>query len=253
VNSRLFKWSLFLNPLQDKVTIVHCSERLHNNVDPLSCYPTSNSVTLTHVDETWQTKLWDGYRRDKTFKRVLLRLSRKGGTDKPPKTAEKSTQIEAEKITQTGETTTNLDASPDHPTAHPTDQNENDITRQNGNRDGASKSAPETKSRPDMDAGEMDEDDDAIVRFCEKIREQEATISDGTYSLIGRCLFFSDRRQGNLRLCIPESMTCDILKLCHDNRGHPGLWRTYTGIALRFYFPRMSRRVKTYVDDCQQC
>lgn len=52
VNSRLFKWSLILNPLRDKVTIIHRPGRLHNNVDPLSRYPSpmSNSINLLHVE-----------------------------------------------------------------------------------------------------------------------------------------------------------------------------------------------------------
>lgn len=76
VNSRLFKWSLALNPLKDKVTIIHRPRRFHSNVDPLSRYPVSNSVNLLHIESAWRDKLWSGYLRDKTFKRILKRLLR---------------------------------------------------------------------------------------------------------------------------------------------------------------------------------
>ena len=78
-------------------------------------------------------------------------------------------------------------------------------------------------------------------------------MSDGTFSLIGRSLFFSERKDGTLRLCIPNILVDEILQLCHNTRGHPGLRRTFTSVALRFYFPKMSRRIKKYIYDCSEC
>src|SRR6202043_2672191 len=57
VHSRLFKWSLILNPLKDKVTIIHRPGRLHSNVNPLSRYPVANTVNLLHVQEKWKATL----------------------------------------------------------------------------------------------------------------------------------------------------------------------------------------------------
>jgi len=82
INSRLFKWSLILSPLKDNVTIVHRPGRLHNNVDPLSRYPMS--VNLVHVGEEWQSKLWEGYYADRTFRRILkslMRIGTRGGLE----------------------------------------------------------------------------------------------------------------------------------------------------------------------------
>src|SRR5436189_4961187 len=65
VNSRLFERSLLLNPLRDRVTIVHRPGRFNNNIDPLSRYPVpAYYVTLAHVTEQCQQKLWDGYLSD---------------------------------------------------------------------------------------------------------------------------------------------------------------------------------------------
>jgi hypothetical protein len=74
VNARLFKWSLLLNPLRHKVTIVHRPGRFHNNVDPLSRNPISNSVTLSYLDESWIDRLWLGYQNDAYFRRILNQL-----------------------------------------------------------------------------------------------------------------------------------------------------------------------------------
>jgi len=49
VNARLFRWSLILNPLKDKVTIIHRPGRMHSNVDPLSRNPAY--VTLVKMSE----------------------------------------------------------------------------------------------------------------------------------------------------------------------------------------------------------
>lgn len=54
-------------------------------------------------------------------------------------------------------------------------------------------------------------------------------------------------------MCIPESMVSDILNLCHDVRSHQGIRPTFTSIATRFYFRKMTRRVRQYINDCPNC
>ena len=97
VNSRLFKWSLILNPLRDKVSIIHRPGRMHNNVDPLSRYPASYSVNLLHVENDWENRLWEGYLKDPNYRRILTRLAKKLDPDSAkemtsPKSRDASTQ-----------------------------------------------------------------------------------------------------------------------------------------------------------------
>ncbi len=87
VNSRLFRWSLILNPLQHKVTIVHRPGRLHNNVDPLSRNPSNSvytNVNLYYARDEYVDKLWSGYLSDRYFRTILQQLIRhnlpKGGS-----------------------------------------------------------------------------------------------------------------------------------------------------------------------------
>jgi hypothetical protein len=97
-NARLFKWSLQLSLLKDKVTIIHRPGRFHQNVDPLSRNPASYHVTLIHLPEDWKEKLWEGYqkdahfrKKDAHFRKILQQLQRprmkksKGGDPKHSK------------------------------------------------------------------------------------------------------------------------------------------------------------------------
>lgn len=74
VNARLFKWSLQISVLKDKVTIVHRLGRLLRNVDPLSRNTASYHVTLIHISDEWKGKLTEGYQTDPVSRRVLLQL-----------------------------------------------------------------------------------------------------------------------------------------------------------------------------------
>jgi hypothetical protein len=95
-----------------------------------------------------------------------------------------------------------------------------------------------------------------LLEYYERTKNSEndeIVATDGTYSLINKCLYFSDRKTASLRLCVPEPLIEEILQLCHDKRGHPGIRHTYSSVALRFYFPRMSRQVKQYLAKCPRC
>ena len=48
-------------------------------------------------------------------------------------------------------------------------------------------------------------------------------------------------------------MIPEVLQLCHDSCGHPGIQRTYSSVSLRFYFRKMSRWVRQYIDDYSSC
>ena len=85
------------------------------------------------------------------------------------------------------------------------------------------------------------------------VQEEQITLTDGTFSLIGKALYFSERKQNTLRLCIPEDLVSEVLRLNHDAVGHPGIRRTYLSLHLRYYFRKMSRIVRRYVNDCVIC
>src|SRR5438552_17552048 len=96
-------------------------------------------------------------------------------------------------------------------------------------------------------------DSQTLQQFAESMKNQPKTVTDGTFTLIGKNLHFSERKQGILRLCIPDDLIKETLHQNHDLMGHPGYRRTYMGIRLHYYFPHMSRHVKQYCDDCTIC
>jgi hypothetical protein len=58
-NARLFRWSLQLGPLKDKVKIIHRPGRFHANVDTLSRHPQSNRPSDDDVRVTQNSPLSD--------------------------------------------------------------------------------------------------------------------------------------------------------------------------------------------------
>jgi hypothetical protein len=220
VNARLFKWSLQLSMLKDKVTIVHRPGRFHQNVDVLSRNPSSNSithkkvqsvysVTPIHLSEEWKEKLWKGYLTDSYFRRVISSLQRLMIDPNSVKKGESTTQI-----TEISENVT-----PTSPTI-------------------ASESASIELS---------------LQKFAQQQQEQPTTITDGIFTLIGRTLYFSTHQNQSLRLCIPKGLIKEILHLNHDLAGHPGVRRTFSAIYLRYHFPKMFRQIKHYCNNCSIC
>ena len=99
VNQRLFRWSLLLNPLKDKVTIIHRPGRLNNNVDPLSRFPVSDpteddllefdtspnitksknifhsSITHVVISDELRAEFRNGYLKDRHLRNIWKRLN----------------------------------------------------------------------------------------------------------------------------------------------------------------------------------
>jgi hypothetical protein len=72
---------------------------------------------------------------------------------------------------------------------------------------------------------------------------------------------FSLHRDGTMRyrtlygerICLPQSMLEDCLKLSHDALGHFGTDKTYDRITETYYRPGLSTIVDSYVKHCSQC
>lgn len=55
------------------------------------------------------------------------------------------------------------------------------------------------------------------------------------------------------RLVIPQSIRWRITKSNHDDAGHYGVEKTLSRMGKQFWFPRMRRYVKSYIDACPEC
>ena len=62
-------------------------------------------------------------------------------------------------------------------------------------------------------------------------------------------------REWNTQVVIPVKYRSDILKMAHDMpmAGHTGVDRTLQRIRKSFWWPRVAKDVKTYVQSCPEC
>jgi hypothetical protein len=66
-------------------------------------------------------------------------------------------------------------------------------------------------------------------------------------------LLFIWKRNEGLRVCIPESLHQDVLRIAHDNQAHAEIERTYSALRDHFYLRQMGSVVRSYVSSCPQC
>lgn len=64
-----------------------------------------------------------------------------------------------------------------------------------------------------------------------------------------------DNEKSDDLICIPQSFTEKIIKLCHDipTGGHLGKPKTLSKIQSRFYWPKMELQISLYIDACEIC
>lgn len=87
---------------------------------------------------------------------------------------------------------------------------------------------------------------------CILIRKQiEEGTSDKCYTLVDNKLF--KIINGHNRIYIPKDVRWQIVKLQHDDNGHPGLKRTLETIKTKYWFTNMKEFVTKYVNACIPC
>ena len=217
VNQRLFRWSLLLNPLKDKVNIVHRPGRLNNNVDPLSRNPVPAylTTTLVSISNEWRLKLQSGYVKDKHFRSIWKKL---GGA--LLNGAGKGTQSDTE-----------VDDIDEGQGSETTDEEVHDNL-----------SVKEKEEAVTMEA---------VAESAEEV--YEIGKAQGAYSVVNGLLYMTEGPTGsNLRLCVPSPCVNEVIKLVHS-AAHVGIRKTFQSLSTRYYFPRMSKLVKAYVNRCGKC
>ena len=56
-----------------------------------------------------------------------------------------------------------------------------------------------------------------------------------------------------LRLCIPQSLVGEVLKIAHTDVGHPGAARTFERAASSWYIRHLTRHVRDFLHHCPEC
>jgi hypothetical protein len=75
------------------------------------------------------------------------------------------------------------------------------------------------------------------------------------FQLSGKSLLL--KTDGRLRICIPDKAEWGV-EILHDHHDAPiaehlGIDKTYLGIAQHFFWPRLSKDIKSYILSCDQC
>jgi hypothetical protein len=102
------------------------------------------------------------------------------------------------------------------------------------------------------------ESDSAFRSTYKKLRLQQQVPGDIP---MASTLGFSLHADGSMRyrtlhgerVCLPQNMLEDCLRLSHDALGHFGTDKTYDRITETYYRPGLSTIVDTYVKHCRQC
>jgi len=82
----------------------------------------------------------------------------------------------------------------------------------------------------------------------EKEEITDAGSSNGLFSIVNGLLYLTDGHPGsNLQLCILHD---HIIRLVHS-AAHLGIRKTFQAVASRYYFPKMSKSIASFVNRCQ--
>ena len=102
------------------------------------------------------------------------------------------------------------------------------------------------------------EEDVRLRRIRDRLTE-DGTLANGrlthrnsAYAVYQDDLWYTDPRDGRLRLVIPPRLRPELLAIAHGNN-HRGVGRTYDELIHSFFWPGMSKDVRSYIKNCPEC
>lgn len=66
-------------------------------------------------------------------------------------------------------------------------------------------------------------------------------------------LWKHEERTGLDYICVPEGRIKDVLKEAHDDGGHWGMESTHMKVRRRFFWPKQSDSISSYIKGCKHC
>ena len=75
--------------------------------------------------------------------------------------------------------------------------------------------------------------------------------TDIDFELDDKLIYHTKKRRR--RLCIPTSCEAEVFRMSHDDNQHAERHRCYQRIADSLYVPRLSRKLRQYLDHCPSC
>ena len=93
-----------------------------------------------------------------------------------------------------------------------------------------------------------------VLKAMKEDKDHDAPFPQYHYSDNG-LLYFEDS-MGNTRMCVPKNLRNEVMSENHDiisESAHGGYFKTYNRISATYYWPRMSREIKNFVNTCDIC
>lgn len=103
---------------------------------------------------------------------------------------------------------------------------------------------------------------DSVWEYLTSLQRPEGLSDDQYTGFICYCLnFFVDESshlwrkdvQGCHRLVIPKACQISVIRKCHDQMSHKGIWATTALIQERFWWPKLNGDVKWFLQTCHLC
>ena len=241
VNRRLLTWGLVFSAFPN-MKIIHRAGRIHSNVDPVSRLrrriPSQRGL-LDNENNPLKLKPVEDPLRDMfeelgpKFEEKLLTVA--------ARFAESELQLEEDR------TTVNL------PLTLP---NGEEVNIQHL----TSKSFSTTVH---VSESELHEWRNAYLRdphfklVCEsRSGDKNTNLTFSQYHYSEEGLIYFEDSSGNTRLCVPKDLRVEVMQEGHNTiteAAHGGYFKTYNRISATYYWPRMSRDIKTFVNTCDIC
>ena len=89
-----------------------------------------------------------------------------------------------------------------------------------------------------------------------KTQGEEGSLTFPQYHHSEEGLIYFEDSVGNTRLCVPKDLRTEVMREAHDTiteAAHGGYFKTYNRISATYYWPRMSREIKIFVNTCDVC
>lgn len=247
VNRRLLTWGLVFSAFPN-LKIVHRAGRVHSNVDPLSRLrrfpPEQISPEAEQKDclllGTESDPLKNTYELlGKEFEGKLLRVA--------------SNYVRREDEASKIEDRYTITIKPDN--SHLGTEGEGSVEYVTSRNFNVVIALEDEERKKWIEAYDKDSFTRKILKELEGGKVQGIIVQKRFRRRDDGMLMFMDN-EGNTRMCVPRGMVAEILKEVHDGKteaAHAGYHKTYNRISATYYWPRMSRSIKAFVQTCDVC
>ena len=242
VNWRLLTWGLVFSAFPN-MRIVHRAGRVHSNVDPVSrlrrCIPPQENPLDDDGDPLKLKTTEDPMRNmfeelGSRFEERLLTVA--------THFAETELQIEDDRVFM--EVPLSLDNGEEVKIHYPTSRRYSTTVQVS------------TEELQRWKSAYREDPHFSLIIASAKGDAEETDAKFSQYHQSEEGLIYFEDSSGNTHLCIPKGLRIEVMQEAHNTiteAAHGGYYKTYNRISGIYYWPRMSREIKVFVNTCDVC